>query len=77
MTAAGSIPVPAIGGEAAFVVHLLPLRLAVHDIFSNADILVLGTPIKPSALVLSASLLNVLFDLTPARARQAADLAAA
>src|ERR1700761_3451399 len=29
-----SIPVPAIGGEAAFVVHLLPLRRAAHDVFA-------------------------------------------
>ncbi|CDX36374.1 Regulatory protein LuxR [Mesorhizobium plurifarium] len=74
--AIGSIPVPGIGGEAPFVVHLLPLRRSAHDIFGNADILVLATPIKPSALVPSASLLNALFDLTPAEARLAADLAA-
>jgi len=74
-TAVGSIPVPAIGGNAAFVVHLLPLRRAAHDIFGNADTLVLATPITPSALVPSANLLNALFDLTPAEARLATDLA--
>jgi DNA-binding CsgD family transcriptional regulator len=70
-----SIPVPAEGSEAAFVVHLLPLRRAAHDIFAGADILVLATPIVPSKLVPSASLLNALFDLTPAEARLAMDLA--
>jgi DNA-binding CsgD family transcriptional regulator len=74
-TTIGSIPVPPISGNPAFVVHLLPLRRAAHDIFSGADTLVLATPITPSALVPSASLLNALFDLTPTEARLAADLA--
>jgi DNA-binding CsgD family transcriptional regulator len=74
-TTAGSIPVPAIGNNAAFVVHLLPLRRAAHDIFSGADTLVLATPITPSALVPSASLLNALFYLTPTEAWVATDLA--
>ena len=74
-TTVGSIPVPAIGGNAAFVLHLLPLRRAAHDIFGSADTLVLATPITPSALVPSASLLNALFDLTPTEARMATDLA--
>ncbi len=74
-TTVGSIPVPAIGGNAAFVVHLLPLRRAAHDIFVNADTLILATPITPSALVPSASLLHALFDLTPTEARLATDLA--
>ncbi|MBW8909952.1 MAG: helix-turn-helix transcriptional regulator [Mesorhizobium sp.] len=74
--AIGSIPVPGIGGEAPLVVHLLPLRRTAHDLFGNADILMMATPVKPSALVPSASLLNALFDLTPAEARLAADLAA-
>jgi DNA-binding CsgD family transcriptional regulator len=70
-----SIPVPAIGAEAAFVVHLLPLRRTAHDIFGGATTLVLATPITPTRLVPSASLLNALFDLTPAEARLAMDLA--
>ena len=72
---ARSIPIPVIGESAACVVHLLPLRRAAHDIFGGADILVLATPITPSVLVPSASLLNALFDFTPAEARLAADLA--
>lgn len=71
----GSIPLPSIAGTPAFVVHLLPLRRAAHDIFANADTLVLATPITPSALVPSASLLHALFDLTPTEARLASDLA--
>jgi DNA-binding CsgD family transcriptional regulator len=74
-TAVCSIPVPAVGSEAAFVIHLLPLRRAAHDIFAGADTLVLATPIAPSKLVPSANLLNALFDLTPAEARLAMDLA--
>lgn len=72
---ARSIPVPAIGDRAAFVIHLLPLSRTTHDIFAGADLLVLATPITPSVLVPSASLLNALFDFTPAEARLAADLA--
>jgi DNA-binding CsgD family transcriptional regulator len=75
MTAVCSIPVPAIDNEAAFVVHLLPLRRAAHDVFAGADMLVLATPIAPTKLVPSANLLNALFDLTPAEARLAVDLA--
>jgi DNA-binding CsgD family transcriptional regulator len=74
-TTVGSIPVPAIGDNAAFVVHLLPLRRAAHDIFGGADTLIIATPITPTALVPSASLLNALFDLTPTEARLATDLA--
>jgi DNA-binding CsgD family transcriptional regulator len=74
-TVVRSIPVSAIGGEAAFVVHLLPLRRAAHDVFAGADVLVLATPIAPTKLVPSANLLNALFDLTPAEARLAMDLA--
>jgi DNA-binding CsgD family transcriptional regulator len=70
-----SIPVRPIGDGAAFVVHLLPLRRAAHDIFAGADTLVLATPIVPSKLIPSASLLNALFDLTPSEARLAMDLA--
>jgi len=72
---ARSIPVAAIGDGPAFVAHLLPLRRDAHDIFAGADILVLATPITPSRLAPSASLLNALFDFTPAEARLAADLA--
>jgi len=72
---ARSIPVPAIGERPAFVLHLLPITRTAHDIFTGADLLVLATPITPSVLVPSASLLNALFDFTPAEARLAADLA--
>ena len=73
--AVGSIPVPAIGGDAAFVIRLLPLRRRARDISGGADILVLATQLTPGAPAPSASLLNALFDLTPAEARLATDLA--
>ncbi len=72
----GSIPIPAISDETALVLHLVPLRRAAHDIFGGADILIVATSVTPSALVPSATLLNMLFDLTPTEARLAADLAA-
>jgi DNA-binding CsgD family transcriptional regulator len=70
-----SIPVPATGSDASLVVHLLPLRRAAHEVFAGGDTLVLATAIAPTKLVPSASLLNALFDLTPAEARLATDLA--
>ncbi|HVY19815.1 MAG TPA: helix-turn-helix transcriptional regulator [Bauldia sp.] len=69
-----SIPVPAIGDEPALVIHLLPLRRVAHDIFGGAETLILATPIAASQLAPSATLLNVLFDMTPAEARLATDL---
>jgi DNA-binding CsgD family transcriptional regulator len=72
--AVGPILVPAIGGGAAFIIHLLPLGRGVHDLFGGPEILLLATPIAPSQPAPSASLLNALFALTPAEARLATDL---
>lgn len=70
-----SIPVPAMKGRPALIVHLLPLRGAARDIFSGADILVAATTVSADATVPSPSMLSALFDLTPAEARLATALA--
>ncbi|WP_245493158.1 MULTISPECIES: helix-turn-helix transcriptional regulator [unclassified Mesorhizobium] len=70
-----SIPVPGTKGRPALVVHLLPLRRAAHDIFSGADVLVSATEVSLCATVPSPNILSGLFDLTPAEARLAVELA--
>ncbi|MER8830271.1 helix-turn-helix transcriptional regulator [Mesorhizobium sp. M0938] len=69
------IPVPGAKGRPALIVHLLPLRRATHDIFSGADILVTATEVSLCATVPSPHILSGLFDLTPAEARLAVELA--
>ncbi|TPL88580.1 helix-turn-helix transcriptional regulator [Mesorhizobium sp. B2-3-12] len=69
-----SIPIPAKEEEPGLVIHLVPLRRAAHDIFSGGDILVAATAVSASNMVPSPSVLNGLFDLTPAEARLAATL---
>lgn len=71
-----SVPVAATEKRPACVVHILPLRRAAQDIFSQAEILVAVTTPSASAMVPSPQLLRGLFDLTPAEARLAAALAA-
>ena len=71
-----SIPVRRGADQTATVLHMLPLRRAAHDIFSQADILVLMTEIRPQGNVPSVRLLSVLFDLSPAEARLASAIAA-
>lgn len=71
-----SIPVPGTKGRPALIVHLLPLRRAAYDIFSGADILVAATEVSISTTVPSPNILSGLFDLTPAEARLAIELAA-
>ncbi|WP_254023235.1 helix-turn-helix transcriptional regulator [Mesorhizobium ventifaucium] len=70
-----SIPVAATKGRPALVVQLLPLRRAAHDIFSGADVLVVATTVGTGATVPSPNVLSGLFDLTPAEARLAVELA--
>jgi len=69
-----SIPVQASEGRPPIVLHLLPLRLSAHEIFSGGDILVVATVPNASSLVPSPSLLAGLFDLSPAEAKLAAAL---
>ncbi|MCF6109128.1 helix-turn-helix transcriptional regulator [Mesorhizobium muleiense] len=70
-----SIPVAAIKERLALVVQLLPLRCIAHDIFSGADVLVVATTVGTGATVPSPNVLSGLFDLTPAEARLAVELA--
>ncbi|TIN18045.1 MAG: helix-turn-helix transcriptional regulator, partial [Mesorhizobium sp.] len=70
-----SIPVAAIKGRPALVIQLLPLRRAAHDIFPGADVLVVATTVGTGATVPSPNVLSGLFDLTPAEARLAVELA--
>jgi DNA-binding CsgD family transcriptional regulator len=69
-----SIPLPATDGQAALIVHLLPVSRAAHDIFAAAKMLLLVTDVTaPEAP--TQELLAGLFDLTPAEARVARALA--
>lgn len=70
-----SIPIPAAEGRRAFVVHVLPLRRAAHDIFNGGDVLIAATVAQPNAHAPSLGILTGLFDLAPAEARLAAALA--
>jgi DNA-binding CsgD family transcriptional regulator len=71
-----SIPVKRGENKAAVVLHVVPLRRAALDIFSGGDVLVAATVPTPTAMVPTANALTSLFDLTPAEARLAMELAA-
>jgi DNA-binding CsgD family transcriptional regulator len=68
--AVNSIPVAASESRPPYVLHLLPVRGAAHDLFSQATSLLVITPVDRSA-VPTAEVLQGLFDLTPAEARLA------
>lgn len=68
-----SIPVRASGTESAFVVHVVPLRGGGLDLFTGALSIIFITPIVPNASP-APSLLQALFDLTPAEARTASQI---
>jgi DNA-binding CsgD family transcriptional regulator len=73
--AARSIPIPAADGAPALIAHLVPIRRTAHDIFSRAAfLLVLTAVVAPEAPL--TEMLHGLFDLTPAEARVARELAA-
>lgn len=65
-----SIPIPAFEDRLAMIAHLLPVRGAAHDVFSQSAMLLIVTPVDRSA-VPTAEVLQGLFDLTPAEARVA------
>ena len=69
-----SIPVPAHNDRVPMIVHLLPVRRAARDVFSQATTLVVITPVDRGA-VPNAELIAGLFDLTPAEARVARGVA--
>jgi DNA-binding CsgD family transcriptional regulator len=65
-----SLPLPANGVNPPAVVHLLPLRGLGRDIFSGASVLLYVTILSRRS-ALPVTLLQSLFDLTPAEARVA------
>ncbi len=69
-----SIPISARDGVSAMIVHLLPVRGAAHDVFSQASGLLVVTPVD-RGVVPNAEVLSGLFDLTPAEARVAREIA--
>ncbi|ODT76803.1 MAG: hypothetical protein ABS76_29965 [Pelagibacterium sp. SCN 64-44] len=71
-----SIPVAASETHPGTILHVLPLRRTARDLFNSGDILLVASPVSASALVPSPTILNGLFDLTPAESRLAAALAA-
>lgn len=68
-----SIPVRARGTDPAFVIHVVPLRGGGLDVFTGALSIVFVTSMTPSASP-APSLLQALFDLTPAEARTASQI---
>jgi DNA-binding CsgD family transcriptional regulator len=65
-----SIPLAATEERLPLILHLLPIRGAAHDVFSQATSLLVVTPVDRSA-VPQSKVLQGLFDLTPAEARVA------
>ena len=65
-----SIPVAATVGRMPMVLHVIPVRGAARDIFTQATALLVVTPVD-RAVVPTAEVLQGLFDLTPAEARVA------
>lgn len=63
-----SIPVAAKDEQSAIVVHIIPVRRAARDIFAAAASVIIVTPVS-RANVPSATVIQALFDLTPAEAR--------
>lgn len=67
---ARSIPIPANEGEPPTVVHVLPVKRSARDLFSAASAILIMTPLARDQLP-DLSILEGLFDLTPAEARVA------
>ena len=70
-----SVPVPARHDHPAMVFHVVPVRRAARDIFTNAVSIVIVTPVS-RAEVPDATVIQGLFDLTAAEARIAQAIAA-
>lgn len=69
-----SFPIPAHQERPPLIVHLIPIRLGAHDVFSNASGILVVTPVVPKD-VPTADVLQGLFDLSPAEARVARGIA--
>jgi DNA-binding CsgD family transcriptional regulator len=65
-----SFPIAPSEDRPGLIFHLLPLRGAANDIFSQAEGIMIVTPVNRE-LVPTAEILQGLFDLTPAEARVA------
>lgn len=70
-----SIPLSATEERPPMVAHLVPIRGAARDVFSNATALLVLTPVRHGTVV-AAEVIQGLFDLTPAEARVAHGIAA-
>ena len=69
-----SFPVRGSGENPPMIAHVVPIRLSARDIFSRATAVLVLTPVSlPNAA--SVELVQSLFDLTPAEARVARNLA--
>ena len=71
---ARSFPVRDADGCATMVAHVVPIRLSARDIFVRCAGVLALTPLSPPN-VPSVAIVQSLFDLTPAEARVARDLA--
>jgi DNA-binding CsgD family transcriptional regulator len=71
-----SIPIAAEDERSPMIVHLIPIRGAAHDVFSQATALLVVTPVDRAA-VPTAQVLQGLFDLTAAESRLAGLIAQA
>ncbi len=70
-----SFPVRNLDADATVVAHVIPIRLSARDIFARSAAALVLTPVTlPQAL--PVELVQSLFDLTPAEARVARELAA-
>jgi DNA-binding CsgD family transcriptional regulator len=69
-----SIPIPAKDDEPPAVVHVLPVKRSARDLFTAASAIVVITPLAHDQLP-DLSVLEGLFDLTPAEARVARSIA--
>ncbi|MGX1790506.1 helix-turn-helix transcriptional regulator [Bosea sp. NPDC055332] len=74
MAAVRSIPMRARGDLPPIIFHLVPVRGAAHDLFTQASAILVATPLVQAA-ALSPDLVAGLFDLTPSEARLAALIA--
>lgn len=69
-TTPGSVPLPAQAGRWPMILHVLPVCGSAHDVFTQADAIVVVTPVGQHS-VATAAVLQGLFDLTPREAEVA------